>query len=109
MDSISIDNIGNCIIQAFNDDGDSFYLIIRTVLGISRIFQIGPIQDGAITQCYCSFKQIDYDDYKIDKIIKKFIGTNSSITQINVIDINQKQDIIQITEKLPDMRNLLYD
>jgi len=49
MDSISIDNIGNCIIQAFNDDGDSFYLIIRTVLGISRIFQIGPIQDGAIT------------------------------------------------------------
>lgn len=109
LDSIEIDNIGNCIIEAFTDDGDVYYLIIRTVLGVSRIFQMGPIQNGATIECYCQFKQLDYDDYKIDKIINKFISGNQLITQINVFDIESKNDILEVTNKLPDMRSLLYD
>lgn len=38
LDSISIDDIGNFVLEAFTDDGEKYYLMIRTVLGVSRIF-----------------------------------------------------------------------
>jgi len=44
MDSVTIDDIGNVILDGFNDYGEEFFLIIRTVLGVSRILEYGPIQ-----------------------------------------------------------------
>lgn len=109
MDSIEIEDIGNCIIKGFTDDGDYYYLLVRTILGITRIFQIGPLQDGVNTICYCYFQQIDYDDRKIDKIIDKFVDGKISFTQIEVIDTHCKDDYLTITNSLPDVREFLYD
>ena len=109
MDSVDIDDIGNCIIKAYTDDGDEYYLFIRTVLGVSRVFQIGPLEAGAVTHCSCFFKQLDYDDYKIDKIIDKFIDGNLGFTQIEVTDTKNTEDFIKITDTLPDIKEFLYD
>ena len=43
MDSVSVDDIGNVVLDGYNDIGDRYILIIRTVLGISRILDFGPI------------------------------------------------------------------
>ena len=106
LDSISIDDIGNCIIQANTDLGDVWYLVIRTVLGVSRIFCAGPISDGVNLTCSYSFQQIDYDDSKIDKLISKFIGTHYDFTQISVVSFNDCQDVVK---QFPDIRSFFYD
>jgi hypothetical protein len=93
MDSFSIDDIGNFVLVGNDDYNNKSYLIIRTVLGVSRILQIGPIADGAVTQCSCMFKQTDYDDKKIDKFIDKFVSQNEEITQIRIFDIKTKEDL----------------
>ncbi len=109
LDTIEIEDIGNCIIEAYNDDGDLFYLIIRTVLGVSRILQFGPIQNGAVTECACSFKQMDYDDYKIDKLIDKFVDGKFNFSQIISTKIETKAQMQSITDTLPDIKEFLYD
>ena len=42
-DTIDIDDIGNCAINAFNDAGEEYYLVVKTVLGWTEIFEFGPI------------------------------------------------------------------
>ena len=80
LDSFSVEDVGNCIIITNNDENTKNYLMIRTVLGVSRILQIGPIEDGAITRCGCYFQQIDYDDVKLDKCIEKFVDSKADMT-----------------------------
>ena len=80
MDSISVNDIGNVILDGYNDLGERYFLIIRTVLGISRILDFGPIQQGAPTYCQCTFQQMDYNDVKIDKIIDKFLNDKKMLT-----------------------------
>ena len=109
MDSFSIDDIGNFVLIGNDDDNNKFYLIIRTILGISRILQIGPIEDGAATFCSCTFRQMDYDDRKIDRMIDKFLSQNDDITQIQVFDIKTKNDLTEFTDSLPNIVEFLYD
>ena len=42
MANIEIEDIGNCAIEANNDNGEFWYLIIRTTLGSTQIFEYGP-------------------------------------------------------------------
>ena len=109
MDSFSIDNIGNFILEGYTDDGDKYYLIIRTVLGVSRILKIGPIQDGAKLFCSYQFMQLDYDDRKMDKLIQKWVSENKDITQIQIFDKPSKEDYLNVTKTLPNILEFLYD
>ena len=109
MDSVSVDDIGNVVLDGYNDIGDRYILIIRTVLGISRILEFGPIQDGAHTYCKCTFQQMDYNDVKIDKIIDKFLNDKKMLTQVTANGIKKKEDIIPITDILPNIVGFLYD
>lgn len=94
LDSFTIEDIGNFVLEGFNDNGDKYYLIIRTILGVSRILQFGPIQQGVTTFCSSQFRQMDYDDKKIDRLIEGFLKTNNDLTQIQIFDICNKNDII---------------
>lgn len=109
QDSFTIDDIGNFILEGYNDDGEAYYLIIRTVLGISRILTYGPFTNGAITKCQCSFFQIQYDDKKINNIIKKFVNEHQDLTQIEIFDLSTKKDVLQFTEKMKNIVEFLYD
>lgn len=74
-DSISIENIGECCLECYNDLGEAYYLWITTSLGVTKILQYGPYIDGIEpSSCFYSFQQFSYSEMKIDKQISKFIS-----------------------------------
>jgi len=109
LDSFTVENIGNCIIHTFTDDGTQRYLITRTVLGVSRVLKCGPIQSGAHTICSSSFEQFDYDEKKLNRCIERFVADDPEITQVEVLEPSTREDYEDITNSLPDIRNYLYD
>lgn len=108
MDSIEIDRIGQCSIEARNDLGECFYLHIETDLGWVMITKFGPIQEGiGIRNTFnlIHFEQ-DYDEKKLHKIIRDFINDPKRIiTQVDELEYDdfkeiQKQAIEQLKEVL---------
>lgn len=90
LDSIDIEDIGNVCLNAFNDRGEEYYLVISTKLGWTEIKEFGPcIVDFNKTENYFSllYNKLEYNDSKIAKIIEKFINNEKrEITQIFFID-----------------------
>ena len=39
---LNIEDLGNCAIEAFNDEGSHYYLVIKTQLGQSIVMEAGP-------------------------------------------------------------------
>lgn len=84
-DSITLDNIGDCCIKAFNDGGFVFYLMTKTSMGFSKVYQYGPLDsDMNICNGYsCSFQQIEYSEKVLSKIIDNFLNDKyRKITQV---------------------------
>ena len=85
MGELQIDNIGQCAIQANNDSGEFWYLVVKTRLGSSRVFSYGPLAKGVDflhKSTKMSFKRIEYDEGKIEKEIKGFLNNPfADITQ----------------------------
>lgn len=103
MDSINIENIGECCLECYNDLGEGYYLWITTSLGMTKVLQYGPETDG-ITPAYCSysFQQFQYNEVKIDKLINRFItDPKKVITQI------QQVDPCDIMDKLTDLKEFM--
>lgn len=78
---LEVEKIGNCAIEAqkplINGGVAYYYLVIRTSLGQSQIFEYGPVIpdiDLFPDEVICSFKRIEYSDYKVEKIIDKFLN-----------------------------------
>ncbi len=95
---LEIENIGECALIANNDFLQEQVLIITTALGKTKILRYGPVFiDNAqppISVSY-TFDEIDYNEYKIDKAIEKFINdAKFRATQVKVVDIEEALDII---------------
>lgn len=90
MDSIEIEDVGQCAIEACNDSGAFYYLIIKTRDGFSDILEYGPIVlDVKILpkSVICNYTHIEYDQKKIVKIIDTFLNNpKRNITQAREID-----------------------
>lgn len=84
-----INDLGNCSIEADkviragtpNEEIISYFLIVRTLEGKMSVFEYGPTiikkdwTDGlSYDNCYCSYYEVDYSDYKLQKIIDKFLN-----------------------------------
>lgn len=93
MGSLIVDDIFNCAVQANNDSNEVWYLVIKTRLGSSRIFQYGPLAkdvDFLHKSTRMSFKRIECEDYKIEKEIKGFLNNPfANITQAIEIPIDE--------------------
>ena len=91
--SIDIDDIGNCAIAAYSDLGATYYLVIKTILGTTMVFEYGPIIQGSSVlpkTVNCSFKRMEYRDTSIQKIIRTFLNNPAAkITQ--AIEIPMKE------------------
>ena len=89
-DSIDIDDIGNCCVQANNDRGQTFYLLIKTKLGWTEIVEYGPIEIDKVElpyKVYYSYVKQEYNERKIASRIDKFLNDSSAgITQAMLID-----------------------
>ena len=90
MDSIDIEDIGNVCLNAMNDIGNEYYLIIETHLGWTEIKEFGPcLVDSDKAQNYFNLLYIkfEYSDSKIIKNIEKFINNEKrDITQVYFVD-----------------------
>lgn len=89
-DSIEIEDIGNCCIDALNDSGDEYYLIIETELGGSTITECGPFMAdmGPNTGFfYFSHNYRPFKESSIKKVIDKFLNDErKEITQVFLTD-----------------------
>ena len=96
LDTIDIDDIGNCAISAINDDAEEWFLITDTYEGWTKIREFGPIvvdRDELRTffsyNCYAS----DFSEKKLRTRIDKFLNNpRRMITQVSEVEKEFAQD-----------------
>ena len=90
MGELEVEDIGNCTIEASNDDGMFFYLNIQTNMGWTKITEYGPATPDCAElpkSVYCGFSRIEFDSRKICKKIQEFLNSPTrNITQAQVVD-----------------------
>lgn len=105
MDSISIEDIGNCALEEFNDDGKQWFLFISTNLGRTVIIEFGPFDSGNLDDFnfYFNRRNIEYKESYIDKTIKKFVeNPTRMITQVSIIDTNKIIEALDVVKEQLD-------
>ena len=90
MGELEVDELNDYAIEACNDLGQIWYLIISTNLGFTKIMEYGPctpdFKDLPET-VICNFSRIEYDEKKIAKRINEFVNSpKRNITQARQID-----------------------
>lgn len=104
---IVIEDTGNTCIEAMNDNGCLFYLIIRTnSIGWTKTLVYGPLSDATDNphERYCILNCFEYDEYKINNTIKSFLMDNKKrITSAFEVDAEE------IKDKLRDIKEFIYE
>ena len=88
---IEIENIGNVCIEAINEaDGLFYYLLIKTSLGTTSIFEYGPVIpdiDKLFDNYNVSFNREQYNEKKLKIFISKWLNDRmKKITAANIIE-----------------------
>ena len=87
---LDIEDIGQCCIQANNDEGLFYYLLIETRFGQTKILEYGPAApdfDELPKSVVCSFSRIEYSERAIMKRIEEFLNNRfRNITQAQLVD-----------------------
>ena len=88
---IEIENIGNVCIEAINEtDGLFYYLLIKTSLGTTSIFEYGPVIpdiDKLFDNYNVSFNREQYNEKKLKIFISKWLNDRmKKITAANKIE-----------------------
>lgn len=95
---LEVDNIGDCNIQANNDFGEEYYLMIKTVLGWTEVLEYGPcVPDFPELQYNYSIKynKFEYNQSKIERVIDKFLNDGKrGITQAKLVDITEIREFL---------------
>lgn len=105
-DALDVENIGNCFIEAFGDNGTRQYLWIRTELGFTKILEAGPyVDDGKIPckSCDISFQSTEFSESKIIKRIESFLNT----IKYHITQAFDKQEEYTEEEKFEKLYNLI--
>lgn len=102
LDSIEIEDIGNCYLDVLNDEGREWLLCMNTELGWTSLTLFGPIVadlDKPAQSFYLSHSEFEYSDKKVYKTISDFINdSKKAITQVFLIDkdmFDKKKNIIK--------------
>lgn len=102
VQTIEVEDIGNCAIRSTNAGFEDYYIVIQTVMGKTSILTFGPIlADVSIIQedFNLNFKKIDYKEKNINNEINKFINdTRKAIKQAEVISIEEALQTIPTYE-----------
>lgn len=107
---IDIEQVGEFAIEAHNDLGYYWYIVIRTIMGTSIIATCGPVfPDIALLPSGFSMEleKIPYKEEKLCKIINRFLNDpKKSITDAKVIDaiegIDQFREIKNYLKELKE-------
>ena len=90
---LDVDNIGQCVLQANNDFGEEFYLVIVTELGWTEVFEYGPCTpalEELPVSYQISYSRFEYNEGKIERIIDKFLNNpKRGITQAQIANLDE--------------------
>lgn len=106
LDVLDVENLGNCFIEAFGDNGTRMYLWIRTEYGFSKILEAGPyVDDGKIPckECTLSYTQTSFTEPKMIKKIESFLNT----IRYHITQAFDKQEEYTEEEKFEKLYNLI--
>ena len=89
LNSINIDDIGNCAIEGSNDDNLFYLFITRTTMGTTSVFTCGPFNpDLALlpTGFKTTYTRLEFSLPKLEKMIRSFLNDkDAKITNASVI------------------------
>lgn len=88
---LEVDDIGDCCILGRDDQGQEYYLIIKTKMGTTNIVEYGPAMpdfDILPKKVTYKFDREDYNEAKIEKRIEKFLVAYP-ITHAQVVDLEE--------------------
>ena len=90
--SLDIVDLGNTVLVCENNRNELYYIIIRTELGKTALFKIGPVfpdLEALLDGFNVSFKRVDYKEKTIEKDLMLFIN-------------DPKKGIEKVEEYLPE-------
>lgn len=105
LEDIEIEAIGNCALECFTDNGEVYYLVVKTDLGITQLYTQGPTMldiDMLLCKFNSNYSRFNYNEGRIIKSIEKFLA-NPDITQVMEIDVGEaltKCSEINIAERM---------
>ena len=100
-DSVYVNDVGNCALEAVTADGEYYYLIIQTEDGVSNVCTFGPVVPDIIElpKYYsATIARQGYNDVKLAKAIQ----TWATPKKINFIEIKQ----VLVEEAMKEYRNI---
>ena len=71
--NLDVEDIGNCSIEANDDLGNFYYMVIDTNLGFTRIFEYGPCNpdfNELPKAVGCTFNRIEFNEKQIEELKK---------------------------------------
>lgn len=102
---LEVENVGNCAIQAFNDEGQEFALIIETNLGTCRLLSFGPVTpdfDLLPEKLDIHFERVPFNEKKLHITVTRFLNDpHKKITQA----FEKSKD--EILKDFPDLKAYL--
>lgn len=103
---LDVEQLSSCAIEASNDDGLFYYLIIKTSLGTSTIVTCGPVVPDVnlLPDGYSvTLNRMKYDDNKVESVVIKWLNDKKKITDAKILPIEDA--IAQIRDLGEYMQN----
>lgn len=105
--NLEIDDIGNCYIEAYNDEGLAWYLLVETNLGWTKVFEYGPATPDfqeLPKEVICKFQRFEFNKKTIQKTITAFLNDyKRNITQAMEVErsiiFDNCKSLIEYVEK----------
>lgn len=108
---IDIENVGDFALEGINDEGNFWYLIVKTSLGVATLASCGPVVPdiNLLPSGYCTYlSRMEYKEDKLAKQINMWLNDKSKkLTQANIIEIEDALD--QFRDLGEYMRNYSED
>lgn len=97
--SIEIDTPGQTNIQGFTDEGDQYFLSIKTKMGFTTVKQFGPYDEEGKPQEVFSYSrfELEYNEKKVKKIIQDYLTGRVPKTQVFEVDDQLINEILENT------------
>lgn len=107
---LDIEDIGNCSIDIFNDEGKEMILVIDTQLGSTRVFTFGPFNpefEKLPNNVACNLQQMPFSQQKISKIIRQFLN-NYQFGATQAFEIEKEEALGKCRDLIGYMKLPIY-
>lgn len=98
MDSFDVEEVGSCCLKANNDGGEEFWLLVRTLLGNTKVLTFGPLLIGTniFEDIKIEVQSFQYNEKRVIKTIDTWLNDpKKAITQLEESDLETCLDTLK--------------